>query len=103
MKLEWSPLALERVREIATYIALDKPAAAEDWIEALFETVGRLPQHPRSGRKVPELNIDRVREVMHGAYRVIYGIDERVQMIKVLTVRRGSELLKEEELDAENE
>lgn len=51
MKLEWSPLALERVGEIARYIALDKSSAAESWIEGIFKSVARLESHPYSGRK----------------------------------------------------
>jgi len=99
VRLEWSPLALERAGEIANYIALDKPSAAEAWVEGLFEAVKRLPSHPRSGRRVPELGIDRIREIIYGAYRVIYGVDERANKITVLTVRRGSEMLKAEELE----
>jgi mRNA-degrading endonuclease RelE of RelBE toxin-antitoxin system len=48
---------------------------------------------------VPELGIDRIREIIYGAYRVIYGVDERANKITVLTVRRGSEMLKVEELE----
>ncbi len=102
MKLLWSPLALERVNEIASYIALDKPAAAENWVLELFERVERLPKHPRSGRKVPEFGIDRIREIMHGAYRVIYSIDDKAKLIEILTVRRGSALLREDEIDPES-
>lgn len=99
MNLEWSPLALERVNEIASYIALDKASAAEMWVDGLFESVERLKSHPMSGRKVPEVGLERVREVVYGAYRVIYGIDERARKISVLTVRRGSEMLRAEELE----
>lgn len=74
MNLEWSPLALERVSEIASYIALDKPSAAETWVDGLFESVGRLKSHPMSGRKVPEVGIERIREIVYGAYRVIYAL-----------------------------
>jgi len=99
VNLEWSPLALERVSEIASYIALDKPSAAEAWVDGLFESVERLKSHPMSGRKVPEVGIERIREVVYGAYRVIYGVDERTRKISVLTVRRGSEMLRTEELE----
>ncbi len=102
MKLKWSPLALERVNDIASYIALDKPIAAENWILELFERVERLPKHPRSGRKVPELGIDRIREIMHNAYRVIYAIDDKTKLIEILTVRRGSEMLHKDEIDPES-
>lgn len=99
MNLEWSPLALERVSEIASYIALDKPSAAEAWVDGLFEAVERLDSHPMSGRKVPEVGVERIREIVYGTYRVIYGFDERAGNISVLTVRRGSEMLRAEEFE----
>ena len=99
MKVEWSPRALERVAEIADYIARDQPPAAERWVGDLFESVARLESHPRSGRRVPEVGIERIREIIFGAYRIIYGIDEPAQKVSVLTVRRGSELLRTEEFE----
>jgi toxin ParE1/3/4 len=99
MILEWSPLALERAGEIASYIALDKPSAAESWIDGLFETVERLEPHPMSGRVVPEVNIERIREIIYGAYRVIYRVDTQAHKISVLTVLRGSELMRADELE----
>jgi len=32
--VEWSPLALDRVSDIARYIARDNPDAAEQWVAA---------------------------------------------------------------------
>ena len=58
MKVEWSPLALERVDDIAQYIAQDNPEAAVRW--------------------------------------VIYSVRENVE---ILTVRRGSQLLRLAEID----
>lgn len=101
MNPKWSPLALERVNDIAGYIALDKPIAAENWVLELFKRVERLPKHPRSGRKVPEIGIDRIREIMHGAYRVIYAINDEEELIEILTVRRGSEMLRKDEIGPE--
>ncbi|WP_235017351.1 type II toxin-antitoxin system RelE/ParE family toxin [Nitrincola tapanii] len=96
--IEWSPLALERAGEIAGYIALDKPSVAESWLDGLFESVERLELDPMSGRIVPEVNIERIREVIYGAYRVIYRVDTQAQKISVLTVLRGSELIRADEL-----
>jgi hypothetical protein len=67
-----------------------------DWV---FDSVGRLEAHPMSRSKVPEVGIDRIREIIYGAYPIIYSIDERAQKIPVLTVRRGSEMLRTEELE----
>lgn len=96
MKVEWSPLALERVDDIAHYIARDNPEAAVRWVVDLFETVERLADYPESGRTVPEVGIRRIREVIFGAYRVIYSVRENVE---ILTVRRGSQLLRLSEID----
>ncbi len=46
---------------------------------------------------VPEVGISRIREMIFGAYRVIYSVGDRVV---ILTVRRGSQLLRPSELDA---
>lgn len=98
MKAEWSPLALECVEDIARYIAQDNPDAAVRWVVALFDAVERLADFPQSGRVVPEIGIRRIREVIFGAYRVIYTVRDKVE---VLTVRRGSQLLRLREIDDE--
>jgi len=66
VRIEWSPLALERVEDIAQYIAQDDPEAARRWVVALFDTVGRLADFPESGRLVPEVAVPRIREVIPG-------------------------------------
>jgi toxin ParE1/3/4 len=96
VKVEWSPLSLERVDDIAQYIARDNPETAVRWVVDLFETVERLADYPESGRTVPEVGVRRIREVIFGAYRVIYSVRENVE---ILTVRRGSQLLRLTEID----
>ncbi|MBI1390085.1 MAG: type II toxin-antitoxin system mRNA interferase toxin, RelE/StbE family [bacterium] len=96
MKVEWSPLALERVDEIAEYIARDHSSAAARWINDLFDAVLRLEDYPESGRIVPEIGKHRIRELLFGDYRVIYRVQKKVE---VLTVRRVSQLLRPEEIE----
>jgi plasmid stabilization system protein ParE len=98
MIIVWSPLALERVEDIAQYIAEDKPAAAAEWVDGLFATVERLADFPESGRIVPEVGARRIREVMFGAYRIIYSVRDQVD---ILTVRRSNQLLRASELDGD--
>lgn len=97
MRIVWSPLALERVEDIARYIAEDNPVAATQWVEELFATVERLADFPRSGRMVPEIGSPRIRELIFGAYRIIYGIKDQVD---ILTVRRSSQLLRMSEISS---
>lgn len=96
MKIVWSPLALKRVEDIARYIAEDDPEAAVQWVNDLFTKVERLADFPKSGRMVPEVGSPRIRELVLGAYRIIYSIKDQIY---ILTVRRGSQLLRMSELD----
>ena len=75
MKLIWSPLAIERLSEIALYIAHDNLSAANKWVEDLFDRVGQLEQFPDSGRHVPEYPTrDDLREIIYMGRRIIYKI-----------------------------
>ncbi|SMN15185.1 Death on curing protein, Doc toxin [uncultured Candidatus Thioglobus sp.] len=96
MEIEWSPLAIERVIELAEYIALDKPDVAMQWASDIFDSTDKLMEHPRSGRIVPEIQEDDYRELIEGSYRIIYLIG--VSKISVLTVRHGKQLLSVEDL-----
>ena len=96
MKIVWSPLALERVEDIARYIAEDNPDAALRWVDGLFATVEQLADFPKSGRMVPEVGSPRIRELIFGTYRVIYSVKDQVD---ILTVRRSSQLLRMSEVD----
>jgi toxin ParE1/3/4 len=99
MRIIWSPLAIDRAADIAEYIARDKPSASERWVKTLFAKVEQLSASPEIGRKVPEINDDRFRELIYGNYRIIYRIDDK--QISILTVRHGRQILPIEEIKAE--
>jgi toxin ParE1/3/4 len=96
MKIIWSPLAIDRASEIAEYIALDKPSAAEKWIATVFSKVELLRPSPESGRVVPEIRNDQFRELIYGNYRIIYRIEKT--QIAILTVRHGKQILPIDEI-----
>ena len=96
MKVVWSPLALARVREAAQYIARDNPPAARTWAESVFDRVSQIAGFPTSGRVVPELGRDDVRELIYGRYRIIYRIEEKAVLI--LTVRLGNRIIDPDEV-----
>jgi plasmid stabilization system protein ParE len=64
MKIVWSPLALERVNEIAEHIAQDNVEAARLLLIDIFGAVERLEKFPRSGRIVPEIARSNIREII---------------------------------------
>ena len=85
----WTEPALDDLDKIAEYIALDKPGAAKKLVRAVFTKVERLEQFPRSGRKPPELDKTRYREVVVPPCRIFYRIkDERVFVLYVMRSER---------------
>lgn len=89
--MNWSPLAISRLSEIAKYIAQDIPVAAERWVHKIFVLVEMLPDFPERGRMVPEINHKMIREVISGNYRIIYKLEDRE--ISILTVRHVKQVL----------
>lgn len=98
MRILWSPLAMDRVAEIAEYIALDNPSAAENWVNTVFEKVEELKKFPEIGRVVPEVNNKSIRELIYGNYRIIYRVEETT--LSVLAVRHGKQILPVDEMKA---
>jgi len=90
LKVVWSPLALEKLEATAKFIALDKPSAADKWVNDVFDRTDLLGSQPELGRKVPELLGSNYREVIFGSYRIIYKIENEV---KILTLRNSRQLL----------
>ncbi len=96
MKIQWSPLAIERIGEIADYIAQDSPVAAEKWIHSIFNRVEQVKDFSQSGRLVPEMNRKDIRELIIANYRIIYRVEIRI--VSILTVRHSRQILPEEDI-----
>ena len=74
MRVVWTRPALADVLQIKEYIASDSPRYAQRVAERLFAAVERLSEYPLSGRMVPELNEQTVREVVDAPYRIVYRV-----------------------------
>ena len=89
MKLHWSETAARDLISIRRYIAEDNPTAAKNWIERIRTRAGNIVQAPRSGRKVPELSRDDIREIIEGNYRIVYQVHaDRVSILTVFEAHR---------------
>jgi addiction module RelE/StbE family toxin len=96
MRILWAPLALERVTEIAQYIAQDNPVAAKNWVDTIFAKVDQLKSFSESGRVVPETGNQTIRELIYSNYRIIYRIEQN--RLSILTVRHGKQILPEDDI-----
>ncbi len=97
MNIIWSPLAVDRLAEVAGYIAQDNPTAAEKWVSDIFKRVENLQRFPEIGRKVPELSRHDIREILLKNYRIIYRIENK--QLSILTIRHCKQILTEDDLE----
>jgi plasmid stabilization system protein ParE len=74
MKASWTTRAELELQQIMNYIAEDDPVAAYDWCERLVRRADAVAQMKMSGRVVPELRREDIREVFVGSYRIIYRV-----------------------------
>lgn len=84
VKLIWTEFAVEDLRLIHEYISRDSKRYADRFIEKLINRIDQLESFPKSGRVVPEFNLESIRELIEGNYRIIYKIStSEVTIIRV--------------------
>ena len=74
MKVQWTQTAVGHLDAIHAYIAQDSPAYAKHMVDRLTRHSRQISTFPLSGRRVPEYDLEQIREVIEGPYRIIYHI-----------------------------
>jgi toxin ParE1/3/4 len=92
VKVIWTEFAIEDLRLIHDYISKDSKRYADRFVEKLFERVDQLENFPKSGRVVPEFNIETMRELIEGNYRIVYKIS--ANQVAILRVHHAGRQLK---------
>lgn len=91
-RIDWTARALADLEAIADYIERDDVDAAQRWVLRLMEAAEKVATLPASGRRVPEFGREDLREVLVGAYRIIYWIHD--EHIEIITVFEGHKRLR---------
>ena len=87
-RIRWTNQALADLEAIRNFIARDAPSVAQVFVDNVFEAVKRLEVFPRSGRIVPEIGQEDIREILFGSYRIVYVVGE--EDVNILTVFHAS-------------
>jgi len=82
----WSQTAVEDLREIVQYIAMDDPAAAANLADRIVGRIESASQFPFSNRIVPERADQYLREISLRPYRLVYYVDDKRDAIHLLRV-----------------
>jgi len=93
VKLRWTPHSIADLHAIYDHVAKDSPQNALTLIDRLTGRENQIIAHPRSGRIVPEVKRDDVRELIESPYRIIYHIGH--ERIDIVTVMHGAQILRD--------
>lgn len=84
MKVIWTTVVLADLKSIHEYISQDSKFYADRYIKRLIARVEQLHRFPESGKIVPEFNIQSLRELLEGNYRIIYKINhDHIGIVRV--------------------
>jgi toxin ParE1/3/4 len=93
VKIIWTEFAVEDLRSIHDYISKDSKHYADRYVDKIITRVEQLETNPQSGRVVPEFNLDKVRELLEGRYRIIYKINDGY--IVIIRIHHSARQLKD--------
>lgn len=95
--LNWTDQAIADLTNIAEFIRKDSAKYAKITIQRIRISARQINQFPFSGRIVPETEIQILREIIIGNYRLIYKIVSK-ERIDIITVFHSSKPLDTEEM-----
>ncbi len=98
--VKWTAHAKAQVRHIHDYIAQDSPLYAKRVSEELVKKTIGLDALPRKGKKMPELNVDVMRELSLYSYRILDEVKSD-SIIEVLAVIHKRQHLEAEDISKE--
>lgn len=86
MRVLWTDAAIAQLHAIYNYVATTSPEYALRLIDRLTKRSVQIATFPFSGRMVPEYELNEIRQVLEGSYRIIYLIKDSDKQIEVLAI-----------------
>jgi len=91
VKVIWTEFAIDDLKSIHAFISKDSKSYADKFIGKIISKVDQLEKFPKSGRIVPELEIETIRELIEGNYRIVYKINQ--DYVRIVRVHHSSRQL----------
>jgi toxin ParE1/3/4 len=85
VKIIWSKKASNDLKNIYKFISQNSVFYAKKTRDELYERTHVLKDYPEIGKIVPEFEVEHIRELIEGNYRIIYKISSP-KNIEIVTV-----------------
>jgi len=89
VQINWTLQAIEDLRDIYDFISKDSKIYAQRQVVMIKGRTNLLKEHVKMGRIVPEMNDEKIREIIVGNYRIIYLIKEE-NSLDILTIHHAA-------------
>ncbi|HTS20058.1 MAG TPA: type II toxin-antitoxin system RelE/ParE family toxin [Verrucomicrobiae bacterium] len=90
MNVHWTDTAQGHLDSIYRYIAQNSTEYAKRMVDRLTRRSQQIADFPESGRIVPEYQMEQIREVIEGPYRIIYYITpDQIDVLAVIHAARN--------------
>ncbi|EGW39310.1 type II toxin-antitoxin system RelE/ParE family toxin [Desulfosporosinus sp. OT] len=97
MRIEWSEPAVLDLEGIKEFIERDSEYYAIEFTGRIIEMVEKLSDFPNLGRKVPEVEDEKIREIVFHNYRLIYKLsDESILVLAIIHAARDLNNMKQQ-------
>ncbi len=93
VRINWTFQAKDDLKAIAEYISKDSKHYAKLQVFRLKNRTRILKTQVRSGKIVPEINKENIRELIEGSYRIV-----KYNRIDILTIHHSARDLKKREI-----
>ncbi len=90
-ELVWTTQAKRALRDLAEYRARTSPHYAERIVDRIYQASTRLELFPPSGRQVPEIEDEDIREIVVDGYRLFYLFLVDEDRVEIVTLRHSSQ------------
>ena len=92
-RLRYSDASKDDLKQIARFIAQDKPIAARQWVAKIREKCRLVAKHPDIGDQRPELG-ENIRSTYLGSYVIFFRrTDGTVEIVRVIRGDRDTQTL----------
>ena len=95
-RIIWTEPALQDLDAIADYISLDKPLAARQFVQRVFDRIEQLATHPKSGSVPAELRGTPYRQLVIPPVRIFYRTQKEV--VYIVYAMRDEKLFRNDDL-----
>ena len=89
-RLDWTESALQDLKSICDYIAIDNQDAARRVGAEIIERAEILQHFPDLGPFYPRKTGNRYREIVFSHYRILYKTNKNKKMVQIVRIWHGT-------------